>query len=212
VNLRFENALVLAPHTDDGELGCGGTIARLIDAGAAVYYVAYSICEESVPDHLPADILATEVQQATRTLGITAEQLTVHRYPVRKFPEYRQAILEQMVELRRHIDPQLVMLPSTDDVHQDHQVIQQEGMRAFKQTTILGYELPWNNLRFAATAHVALQSTHLQRKIAALQAYDSQRQRTYTTERYITSLAAVRGQQIGQAWAEAFEVIRWVIA
>ncbi len=45
-----QKILVLAPHTDDGELGCGGTIVRLIDEGQDVYYVAFSICEESVPE------------------------------------------------------------------------------------------------------------------------------------------------------------------
>ena len=86
MNLPFERALVLAPHTDDGELGCGGTIARLIEAGAGIDYVAFSICEESVPDGFPSDVLATEVANATALLGIGGEHLQVHRYPVRFFP------------------------------------------------------------------------------------------------------------------------------
>jgi len=39
---QFRNVLVLAPHTDDGEFGCGGTMARLIESGAAVTYAAFS--------------------------------------------------------------------------------------------------------------------------------------------------------------------------
>ncbi|MGL4335869.1 MAG: PIG-L deacetylase family protein, partial [Turicibacter sp.] len=45
----FRKVLVLAPHTDDGELGAGGFIAKLIDAGSEVTYVAFSIAEDSVP-------------------------------------------------------------------------------------------------------------------------------------------------------------------
>jgi LmbE family N-acetylglucosaminyl deacetylase len=54
---NFKNVLVLAPHTDDGELGAGGTIAKLIENGANVYYAAFSTAEASVPDGMPKDIL-----------------------------------------------------------------------------------------------------------------------------------------------------------
>ena len=53
----YKNVIVLAPHTDDGEFGCGGTIAKLIGEGKNVYYVAFSTAEDSVPKHLPKDIL-----------------------------------------------------------------------------------------------------------------------------------------------------------
>ena len=65
-----KNILVLAPHTDDGELGAGGTINKLIENGANVYYAAFSTAEESVPDGWPKDILKTEVKKATQKLGI----------------------------------------------------------------------------------------------------------------------------------------------
>lgn len=66
----FQKVLVLAPHTDDGELGCGGTIHRLIQLGKEVHYVAFSTCEESVPEGFPKDILTKEVKAATASLGI----------------------------------------------------------------------------------------------------------------------------------------------
>ena len=47
------SVLVLAPHTDDGEFGCGGTIARLVDAGAEVRYVAFSSASRSLPAGFP---------------------------------------------------------------------------------------------------------------------------------------------------------------
>ena len=58
-------ALVLAPHTDDGEFGCGGTMARLVDAGAEVRYVAFSIATRSLPPGFAPDTLAREVGEAT---------------------------------------------------------------------------------------------------------------------------------------------------
>ena len=53
-------ALVLAPHTDDGEFGCGGTIARMIEENITVYYAAFSACQQSVLPMFPKDILITE--------------------------------------------------------------------------------------------------------------------------------------------------------
>ena len=88
------NVLVLAPHTDDGELGCGGTIARLIDEGHTIWYAAFSICEESVPEGFPKDALEKEVKLATQSLGIKPENLILKKYPVRKFNTFRQEIFE----------------------------------------------------------------------------------------------------------------------
>ena len=64
---EIKNVLILAPHTDDGEFGCGGSIVKLIDSGAEVYYVAFSACEQSVLPHLPKDILVSEVKEATKS-------------------------------------------------------------------------------------------------------------------------------------------------
>jgi len=61
----WKRVLVLAPHTDDGEFGCGGTMARLVDLGADVRYVAFSIATKSLPEGFPPDTLAREVREAT---------------------------------------------------------------------------------------------------------------------------------------------------
>src|SRR2546430_17525790 len=152
-----ERVLVLAPHTDDGEFGAGGTMARLVEAGSEVRYVAFSIATRSLPEGFPPDTLAREVKDATAELGITAENLTVHDFDVRTFPERRQDILELLVALWEDWRPDVVFQPSHHDVHQDHQTVAQEGLRAFKRTTLLGYEIPWNNYEFSYGAYVALE-------------------------------------------------------
>lgn len=203
--------LVLAPHTDDGEFGCGGTIAKLIDDKAEVFYAAFSVCELSIPSHLPKDILETEVKNATGVLGIKSENLKIFRYGVRTFESYRQQILDDLVCLRNDIEPDLILMPSPHDIHQDHYTIGLEGVRAFKQISILGYELPWNNLTFNTQSFVFLEEEHLNKKIEALKCYQSQSNRIYANESFIRSLAITRGTQIGVKFAEAFEVIRWII-
>jgi len=209
---RFKNVFVLAPHTDDGELGAGGTIARLIENGANVYYFAFSTAEESVPEGHPKDVLKTEVLNATKKLGIKKENVIIYHYKVRKLNYARQEILEDLIKHKKEIVPDLVLMPSLHDIHQDHSTIAQEGLRAFKLCTILGYELIWNNLTFNTTSFVKLEKRHVQCKCNALQEYKSQEGRNYMSEDFIYSLAKTRGVQIGTTYAESFEVLRWIIA
>lgn len=204
--------LILAPHTDDGEFGCGGTIAKYVAEGVRAIYVAFSAAEQSVLPHLPRDILRTEVRKATAALGIADEDCLVFDFEVRRFPELRQAILDKMIELSRRYQPDMVFLPSANDTHQDHQIIAQEGFRAFKRTTMLGYEVPWNNLDFRTSCFVDLSEANLEAKIRAVGTYESQKHREYASAEFIRSLALTRGVQIGRRYAESFEVVRWVIS
>ena len=206
----WKRVLVLAPHTDDGEFGCGGTMARLVDAGAEVRYVAFSIATKSLPAGFAPDTLAREVCEATAVLGIPKEQLTVHDLEVRTFPDHRQEILELLIALWEEWKPDAVFQPSLHDVHQDHQVVAAEGLRAFKRTTILGYEIPWNNYDFSYQAYVALQREHLERKTAALSKYASQQHRRYADPEYIWNIARTHGINVNRDYAEVFEVYRVV--
>jgi N-acetylglucosamine malate deacetylase 1 len=203
--------LILAPHTDDGELGCGGTISRLIRENNEVYYIAFSAAEKSVRSDLPKNILRIEVEKATKILGIPGKNLKVLNFEVRDFPKYRQEILDYMIVAQNKIQPNIVFMPTTTDTHQDHQTTFEEGFRAFKKSTILGYELPWNNLYFNTDCFVTLDEENIKDKVLALKQYESQSNRIYANEDFIKSLASVRGAQIGVKYAEAFQVIRIVI-
>jgi Uncharacterized proteins, LmbE homologs len=170
--------LVLAPHTDDGELGCGGTIARFCAEGKEVYYAAFSICTRSLPEGKEANTLEKECKKATSLLGIPASNLILFDYEVRELPLSRQKILEELVVLNKQLKPDMVFLPAATDVHQDHQVIHQEGIRAFKNVTMAGYELPWNNNSFHNHFFIRLSEDALIKKIEALQTYYSQSHRS----------------------------------
>lgn len=208
---KYKRVLVLAPHTDDGELGCGSTINKFADEGAEVTYVAFSICSRSLPEGLAPDTLAKEVALATQILGVKPQNLILFDYDVRHFPSNRQSILEELVRIGRDVKPDLVLQPNSADIHQDHHVIYQEGLRAFKNTTIFGYELPWNNLSFNTSCFVRLEEQHIHKKIEALKEYKSQAHRKYLNDAFIRGLAQTRGTQIGVDWAEAFELIRLIV-
>ena len=208
---RFDNVLVLAPHTDDGEFGCGGTMARLIENRVKVTYAAFSTAAKSVPEGFPKDVLKHEVRAATSVLGIPESDLKVYDFEVRTFPTVRQDILEEMIVLQQQLHPDCVMMPALIDLHQDHKTIAEEGLRAFKRTTVLAYEIPWNNLNFAHQAYVRLEERHVEKKVEALACYESQGHRNYTREDYIRNVALTRGINIGCEFAEVFEVYRWIL-
>ena len=200
--------LVLAPHTDDGELGCGGSISKFVREGKEVSYAAFSLCSKSLPAGLPADTLANECKKATSALGIPDSQVTLFDFEVRVFPKHRQEILEEMVQLNKKINPDLVFLPAVADIHQDHGVIHVEALRAFKNSSLLGYELPWNHPPFTSPFFINLSEKDIARKYAAIKEYQSQSHRNYMQEDFIRSLAKVRGVQANSEYAEAFEVYK----
>ena len=208
---NIETILILAPHTDDGELGCGGSIVRFIEEGHDVYYAAFSTAEESVNPGLPPNILEIEVKKATRKLGIRKDNLFIYNNEVRKLNYIRQEILEELILLKKKINPDIIFMPTINDIHQDHYTIAQEGLRAFKDRTILGYELIWNNISFNTTSFITLNKKHIQAKVNALKEYESQKDKAYMSEEFIFSLAKSRGVQIGKEYAECFEIVRWVM-
>ena len=112
--------------------------------------------------------------------------------------------------LRNKINPDLVFIPSSSDIHQDHKTIYEEGQRAFKNTGLLGYEMPWNNFGFTSYVYVILEPKHIEKKIAVLNLYETQKQRSYNNVDFVSSLAKLRGGQIQQKYAESFELIRFI--
>lgn len=206
----YKNVLVLAPHTDDGELGAGGTIFKLASSGSIVTYVAFSTAKESVPEGFPSDILKVEVKEATSVLGVKDCNLIIYDYQVRRLNYSRQEILENLIELRKKKFYDLVLIPSLRDIHQDHSTIATEAVRAFKGTSIWSYELLWNNLDFRTQCFVKLEEEHLLKKLEALKKYKSQGSRSYLSPDFIRSLALARGVQVGVEYAEVFEVVRLV--
>ena len=204
--------LVLGPHTDDGELGCGGLMAKRKAMGHEVHYAVFSSCRRSVPDGLPEDVLVQEVRAACGVLGLDPDRdLTLFDYDVRTFPEHRQEILDDLIRLRERLRPDVILCPSLQDIHQDHATIAREALRVFKRQTILCYEEPWNNIAFATNAFERLDEDALETKMRALDCYASQKKRPYFTQDMMRALAITRGCQLEGGYAEAFEVVRYML-
>lgn len=205
-----KKVLILAPHPDDAEFGLGGTIARLKEQNVEVHVVVLSLCEKSTPNGFEVGSIEQNMMDSLSYLGFEDRFIHVLDYPVRDFPQNRQPILEDFVRLRNEISPDLVFIPSSSDIHQDHKVVYEEGVRAFKHVNLLGYEMPWNNFGFTSYVYVKLESLHLEKKINALQYYTTQKHRPYSDESFVRSLARLRGGQILEEYAESFELIRLI--
>jgi LmbE family N-acetylglucosaminyl deacetylase len=206
------NILVLSPHTDDAELGCGATISRLLREGNRVYVAVFSTCEDSLPKGFLPGTLKTECIDSLTSLGVSKEDILFYDYQVRVFNYSRQNILDDLVLLKNKVSPSTVFIPSVDDYHQDHKTIADEAVRCFKNNcSILSYELIWNNTGFQNQIYYDISEEDVANKISALSRYETQKHRIYFQNNFIEALATVRGAQNGIRYAEVFEVIRYKI-
>jgi len=209
-----QKILVLSPHTDDAELGCGGSLSKFISQGHEILWVCFSTAEESLPPDFPPNALKKEFEEVLSYLGLDKKNSLIMDYKVRKLSEVRQEVLENLVNIRKSFIPDIVIGPSLNDFHQDHGVVAQEMIRAFKTScSILCYELPWNHVEFKTQFFVKLNETQIESKLNMLGCYKTQlvAKRNYFTKEFIKGLARVRGAQINHDFAEAFEVVRWQI-
>lgn len=190
--------LVIAPHGDDGTIACGGTIAKFAVQGKDIHYATL------YTEH------TEELQRATDEIGVK-QLYTLHGFSVRNFNRDRQNILEELLKLKKSIDPDLVMAPCPKDFHQDHFTVALEVLRSCKDRSILGYEMPWNNLSIDTECFVSLDKSDMERKVSAVGKHVSQLSKTYTQPDFLWSWAKTRGMQIGKPYAEVFEVVRWIL-
>ncbi len=204
--------LLLSPHTDDVELGSGGSVAKFIEEGNEILWIAFSVAEDSLPNGLPKDTLQREFEQVIDHYGLRSENYQILGYKVRHLDKHRQDILEHLVKVRSDFRPNIVIGPSIHDHHQDHQVVANEMVRAFKSSaSIICYELPWNHVSFDTQLFVTLEEKHMQKKWEALQEYRSQvmNSKGYFDREFVFGMARMRGVQCNERYAEAFEVVRW---
>lgn len=207
---KGKKILALGAHPDDVEFSCGGSIHKLSKDNNEIFYAAFSPCVISLPDNLEKDILFKEMKRASVKIGIKQENLFTYNFPVRNFLFHRQEILEELILLRKKIQPDIVFLHRSTDIHQDHSVIHKEGLRAFKNSTILGYELPWNDIETVNNFFIKLEKEDIDHKVQAIEEYKSQSFRSYKSSDFYYSLAKVRGTQISSEYAEAFELVRGI--
>ena len=148
------------------------------------------------------DTLAREVREATGELGHPESQLDVHDFEVRTFPERGRTSSSCSIALWEDRQPDAVFQPSLHDVHQDHRRSPPEGLRAFKRTTILGYQIP-GTTSTSPTRRTSRSSAHVERKVAALARYASQQHRATPTPSTSGTSRATHGINVNREYARS---------
>lgn len=208
INFKNKKVLVLSPHPEDGEIGCGATIQKFLENKSKCWYAVFTKAEKSTKPPFKSDEQVREMLKSTSIIGFEKSKILQKDWPVRTFSEHRQEILDYMITLKKKIKPDIVFCHSTYDNHQDHAVITSEAIRAFKSCTILGYELPWNLFRFNSSFYVEISKQSADKKGKALSSYKSRSHRPYLQKERILQIMGHRGLQIEKQYAECFEAIR----
>ena len=196
--------LVIAPHLDDIELGLGGTLHKLSNEPSnEIKYIGLSL-----PPLVDKDVFMSEFWESNKNFEIPKKNYYLHDYDPRNLFDVRMEILQLFYDINNSFKPDIVFIPNSKDVHQSHQVVHQEAVRAFKYTSILGYELPWNYMTFDMHVFITLSEENIMHKNKAINSFVTQKKRMFFSNNIMYDLANVRGKQIAREFAECFEVIR----
>ena len=209
--MGFHRILALAAHPDDIELGCGATLHKFTEGGASVKAVIFSDCRDAVPTGWREDAHRKECKSAMNELGV--DDLTVGDFRNKHLSDRRQKVLDALYHLRND-NPDLVLVCSTYNSHQDHLVVTQEAKRAFRGVSIFGYSLPHSDYGFASDAiYSSVEVKNVNAKMQALKEYKSQfvLKRTYFSIDYLKATMMAYGGEIGIPYAEKFQNIREIL-
>lgn len=202
--------LCLCPHIDD-EMGILPFIFYSQKKLNAEYFILYfSDCQKSSQQlGFSPNILRQENKIVIEKLGIPSRNVFFEDYPVRDFQKFRQNILEKMIEIRGNIQPDIVMLPGSKDVHQDHKCIFEEGCRCFKnQATLIGFSYPWNIFENVNNIFIEIDKVIADKVVSLLNNYKSQKSRLYMQEDFIRANFITDGIKIGKPMAVGYELIK----
>ncbi|MEM5776457.1 MAG: hypothetical protein AAGU05_15745, partial [Anaerolineaceae bacterium] len=152
--------------------------------------------------------LVEEHYRSMQLLGVPREQVRMEQFVTRKFPAMRQEILEYLVQLKKNFQPEIVFVHSKSDIHQDHTTLTDEALRAFRGTTILGYDVIRSSYGFFPSFLVGVTAGEVEKKVSALAEY-----KTYADKYYfdadVTRATLKRNGAIAERdFAEGFDILR----
>lgn len=206
-NMTFfgETVCFIGAHPDDIELGCGALIADIADQ-TNVICVTLSDNREN-----PAlGNLVDEHYASMAILGVKRENTILHDFTTRRFQAARQEILEVLIDLKYRYHPEVVFAHTAQDIHQDHKTITEEALRAFRGTTLLGFDVLRSSYGFFPDFLVEVSEAGVRAKIEALKAYHTYADKYYFDENIIHATAIRHGALAERPFAEGFDILRIV--
>ncbi len=197
--------LFVGAHPDDIELGCGALLANLAGRAELLCVTLSDNQKNPALQHL-----VEEHYRSMGILGIPADQVRLAQFETRNFPRDRQEILEYLYELGREHHPDLVFVHTRADMHQDHAVVTMEAMRAFRGTTVLGFDVLRSSYGFFPDFLVEVREEDVERKVEALAAYTTYRDKYYFDPEIIRATSVRHGALAERPYAEGFDILRIV--
>lgn len=201
--------LCIGAHSDDIEIGCGGTVLRLLARypELEVRWIVLSGNEQRADEaRCAASLFLRDAMGA---------EVSVHTFRDGFFPFVGAAIKEFFEELKREQSPDLIFTHSRDDLHQDHRVVADLTWNTFRDHAILEYEIPkFDGGLVSPNFFVPIDDETRQRKVAYLmRAFGSQRDKRWFTEDTFTALLRLRGVECASpsGSAEGFQARKLVL-
>lgn len=194
--------LAIAAHPDDLELACGGTLARMVDAGHEVHAVIMS--HGAVGGD--ASVRPDEARAGGSFLGI--EDVEVHDLPDTHLGLAGGEMIRLIEAAIGRVDPHLILTHSKNDQHQDHHAVHEATLRAARQHhSIICFESPSVTKEFSPDIFVDVED-YVQVKVESVLAHRNQAGKPYMMPDVVEGIVTFRGRQAKLSRAEGFETVR----
>ena len=197
--------LFLGAHPDDIELGCGALIHHI----ARMSDVLCVTLSDNQKNALLKNVIE-EHYKAMAALGVTKDKVVLGQFTTRIFQDARQDILEYFLKLRNDFKPDIIFVHSKQDVHQDHNTMTDESLRAFRGITLLGFDVVRSSYGFFPNFLVEVSEEDVNAKIEALSQYETYRDKYYFNSELTRSIMVRHGALAEVPYAEGFDILRIV--
>ena len=195
----------IGAHPDDIELGAGAFIANVLGR-ADVLCVTLSDNQKNPQ----LQNLVQEHFNSMAVLGVPRQNVILESFETRKFPQERQEILEFMFRLNKDFKPNIVLTHTRSDIHQDHNTTTEEALRAFRGTTVLGFDVVRSSYGFFPHFLMEVRAEDVEKKIAALNEYTTYHDKYYFSAELLRSTLIRHGALAERPFAEGFDILRIV--
>ena len=205
VELSGKNVLFLGAHPDDIELGCGALLSNI---AAKAKIICVTLSDNQTNPKLGQ--LVEEHYRSMAILGLAREAVLLGKFETRNFPRDRQEILEHLYEINTRHKPDLVFVHTPADIHQDHRVVTEEALRAFRGVSLLGFDVLRSSHGFFPEFLIEVDETDVQRKLKALAQYKTYAGKYYFDPEVIRATLIRHGALAERRFAEGFDILRIV--
>ncbi|MHB8087689.1 MAG: PIG-L deacetylase family protein [Anaerolineaceae bacterium] len=193
----------IGAHPDDIEIGCGALIAHI----ASQTEVKCVTLSDNQKNPLLTNVVK-EHYNSMAVLGVPKENVIVCEFETRRFPEQRQEILEYMFKLNQDFRPEIVFVHTKADIHQDHATVTGEALRAFRGTTVMGFDVVRSSYGFFPSFLVEVTEADVEKKIASMAEYHTYDNKYYFDPAVTRATLIRHGALAERPFAEGFDILR----